>query len=376
MASEMSLARTPMTLETLLVRADATVAMGTGHVMRCLALAQAWQDSGGRAVFAMADAPRSLRERLLAEKMDVAPIEASRGGGDDVRKVAELAGRHAASWVVVDGYHFGAAYQRDLKAAGLKLLFVDDHGHAGHHSADLVLNQNVYADRSFYQDTEPYTRLLLGPRYVLLRREFARWGEWKREIAPVGGKVLVTMGGSDPGNITARVIEALGLVRVEGLEATVVVGGSNPHSDFLRRAVARFVGKIHIQKDVPNMPELMAWADVAVSAAGTTCWELCLLGLPAILIDLAENQRPIAEALTWKKCAIHLGGTSEVATEKMAASLEWLLLSPATRTAISRRARELVDTNGAIRVVSAIRTGNAHLRRRKQEDCGSPLRSL
>ncbi len=109
------------------------------------------------------------------------------------------------------------------------------------------------------------------------------------------------------------------------------------------------------------MPELMAWADVVVSAAGSTCWEVCL-GMPAVLIDLADNQRPIAEALARKECAIHLGSTGQVSTEKIGSQLEWLLLSPAPRIAISHRARELVDTRGAIRVVSALRARNLHLR--------------
>jgi len=328
--------------------------MGTGHVMRCLALAQAWQDAGGRAVFAMAEGSPAIRQRLLTENIEVVEAESRPGSGNDATHLTGLARRLAVNWVVVDGYHFGANYQRDLKAAGLKVLFLDDNGHAGHYSADLVLNQNVHAGQSFYQDREVYTRLLLGPRYAMLRREFERWREWKREIAAIGCKVLVTMGGSDPDNVTARVIQALRLVRVEGLEATVVVGGSNPHSDSLRRAAEGFDGTIRLLRDIPNMPELMVWADVAVAAAGSTCWEMCLLGLPAVLIDLAENQRPIAEELARKECAIHLGGAGQVLTENIASKLEWLLSSPASRIAISGRARDLVDAKGATRVVSAL----------------------
>ena len=331
--------------------------MGTGHVMRCFALAQAWQDAGGRPVFAIAEAPPAIRERLRADNMEVVPLEISAGGEDDARKLTELTLHHAAQWVIVDGYHFGADYQRQLKSAGLKLLFMDDNGHAGHYCADLVLNQNVHADESFYVSREHYTELLLGPRYALLRREFAHWHDWKREIAPIGRKVLVTMGGSDPDNVTARVIEALGMVGVDGLEAEVVIGGSNPHSDSLGRLAARCGDRVKLQRDVSNIPELMAWADVGVSAAGTTCWEMCLLGLPAILIDLAENQRPIAEELDRRRCAFYFGGRGDVHNRKMAAKLEWLLLSRDDRLACSNLASKLVDGRGVTRVIDMMDLG-------------------
>jgi UDP-2,4-diacetamido-2,4,6-trideoxy-beta-L-altropyranose hydrolase len=331
--------------------------MGTGHVMRCLALAQAWQDAGGQAVFAMVEAPPTIRQRLLAENMEVAMLESLAGSEDDAKGVGELAKRHAATWAVVDGYQFGAAYQREVKASGQKLLFVDDNGHADHYAADIVLNQNAHANEGLYPNREPYTQLLLGPRYVLLRREFKQWRNWTREIARIGRKVLVTMGGSDPDNVTARIINALELLKMQGLHAVVVVGGSNPHFENLRRPPGH--SNVRLQIDVPNISELMAWADVAVSAAGTTCLEMCLLGLPAMLISLAENQRPIAHELGRTHCAIYIGESSNVTAENVASKLEWFLLSPEIRATCSRSGRELVDGQGAPRVVSVIQNHSA-----------------
>ena len=132
--------------------------------------------------------------------------------------------------MVLDGYQFDVEYQRRLKAAGVKLLVVDDTGHAGAYAADLVLDQNAHATKDFYARRESYTQLLLGPRYALLRREFKPWRSWRREIAPVARKVLVTVGGSDPDNVTLRVIRALRILAEHKLKATVVVGGSNPHA--------------------------------------------------------------------------------------------------------------------------------------------------
>ena len=171
---------------TLVVRADATVVMGTGHVMRCLALAQAWQDAGGSCVFAMAEPTPAVEERVAAEGIQVVRFRKTiPGSSQDAAQLVELARAQGAAWLVVDGYHFDAEYQRRLKDTELKLLWVDDNGESAHYYADLVLNQNAHARDGLYVHREPYTRLLLGPRYALLRREFARWRDWKREIAPL-----------------------------------------------------------------------------------------------------------------------------------------------------------------------------------------------
>src|ERR1700690_3184416 len=129
---------------TLILRADASVAMGTGHVMRCLALAQSWQDEGGQGIFAMAEPDPSLEERVRSEGIGVVTIVASAGSQQDLSQFVDLAGTHHASWVVVDGYQFDVEYQRSLKAAGLKVLLIDDTGHAGAYVADVVLDQNAH----------------------------------------------------------------------------------------------------------------------------------------------------------------------------------------------------------------------------------------
>lgn len=351
----------------LLFRTDASVAIGTGHVMRCVALAQAWQDAGGRAVFAMAEATPALQARLAAESCDVLSVPCAAGTADDSVCTIALAKEQNAEWIVVDGYRFTADYQRALRDAGLKVLFLDDYGHAEHYSADIVLNQNLSARAELYASREPDTQLLLGPHYCLLRREFTAWRDWKREVSSLGRRVLVTMGGSDPENVTARVVEAVALVGIQDLEAIVVMGGSSPHSEAPGLA-AKSGKKISVRRDVTNIAELMAWADVAVSSAGTTCWELCLLALPALLVHVAENQTAVAGELARRQCAIHLGGPRDFTVEQLAGQLEKLLKSAETRQDISMRCRELVDGRGAWRVASLMRTG-LRLRPARESDC-------
>lgn len=356
-----------MSDSSLIVRADAGVEIGTGHVMRCLALAQAWRDAGGRVAFAMAQTTPAIRGRVADEADEIIEIASTPGSAEDALQTIAAATAQRADWVVVDGYHFAADFQRALKNSGFKVLVVDDHGHARHYFANLVLNQNLFASESLYSNRDSNTLLLLGPRYCLLRREFAEWIEWKREIPPVGRRLLVTMGGSDPANVTTRVMDALRMVDVNELETIVVIGGSNPHPEFER--LPNYKGrKISVRKAVSNVAELMAWADVAISSAGTTCWELCFMALPSLLVDVAVNQTASARELGRRGCAIHLGNVEEFLPELAAIQLEKLLKSEQARYDLSVRCRELVDSLGAERVVHAMRAG-LKLRPVREEDC-------
>jgi UDP-2,4-diacetamido-2,4,6-trideoxy-beta-L-altropyranose hydrolase len=357
-----------MSRPTLLIRADASVAIGTGHVVRCLALAQSWQDRGGDAIVAMAESTPGIDEYLRSEHVEVAHLQAISGSAQDATQLAEIAKERAADWVVVDGYRFDSDYQRALKGRRLKVLSVDDTGDAGRYFADIILNQNPYAGEAMYRDRELYTRLLLGPRFAMLRREFARWQEWKREQSPVGNKVLVTMGGSDPENVTAKIVRALHLMKVP-FAAKVIVGSSNPHGKALENAISMSPARIELIHNPSNMAELMAWADIALAAGGSTCWEICSMGLPAILVSCAPNQGSVARELNRRGCAIYLGGMDEVPEAQIAAELESLLLSPETRSSLSRQARQLVDGWGAGRVISKILEPRLRLRRVEKGDC-------
>jgi UDP-2,4-diacetamido-2,4,6-trideoxy-beta-L-altropyranose hydrolase len=325
--------------------------------MRCLALAQAWQDAGRRAVFAMAEATPAIEARLAAESCDVISVPSAVGTLDDSAQTIALARQQNADWIVVDGYRFAADYQRALKDAGCKVLFLDDYGHASPYSADLILNQNAGADEALYANKEPYMQLLLGPRYALLRREYKQWRDWKREIPARGRKVLVTMGGSDPANFTARVTQAVAAVEVEDLEARIVVGGSNPHFESLQRYCSQTAERIKVWRSVSDMAELMVWADVAVSSAGTTSWELAFMQMPSVLLAVVEHQRPVAQAMGASGAAVSLGWFSETGERRITQSLMELLGNGELRREMATNGRQLVDGRGVDRVLSVLLQG-------------------
>jgi spore coat polysaccharide biosynthesis predicted glycosyltransferase SpsG/L-amino acid N-acyltransferase YncA len=303
--------------------------------------------------------------RLHAENVEVVVISSPPGSEPDAQEVISVVGAGLGSWVVVDGYHFGPEYQQVLKNAGLRILLVDDSGDASSYPAQIILNQNAHASRSLYRTRDAGSRLLLGPRYAMLRREFKPWRDFKRDIVECARQVLVTMGGSDPANLTPHVIEALKQLRISGLEARIVVGGDNAHFEELEEAGHGFT----IVRNVSNMPFLMAWADIAVSAAGSTCLEMCFLGLPAILIDVAPNQTAVAKELARLGAAVHVGNAASVTSRDIASSLPELLNSQKTRVAMARRQKSLVDGRGAERILAAIQNANLRLRKVEEGDC-------
>lgn len=340
-----------MTTGHLLIRADATVQIGTGHIMRMLALAQAWQAAGGTVTLAAhAMLPDTLAARLRAEGAKLYLLDVKVGSRDDATRTVELAQSLGASVVAVDGYHFNAAYQKALKDAELRLLFVDDNGHAQHYYADYVLNQNIHADARLYTNREPDTQLLLGTRYALLRREFWDWRDWVRETPIVVHKLLVTMGGTDPDNVTGKVLAALNAIDTDGLEVTAIIGGSNPHVASLESIAAQSLHKVYIEHNVSSMPRLLAWADMAVSAGGSTTWELAFMGVPAVLVAVADNQVGITQRMNKCGAALSLGWHDDLAEDTVAATVYDLAQDAQRRRVLSEQIRALVDGDGGARV--------------------------
>lgn len=335
----------------ILIRADANPQLGTGHVMRCLALAQAWQDAGGKAVFVARALPAGIWTRLESEHIDVIELAEGLTELQDAQQASEVALRVKADWVVADGYGFGEAFQREIYSAGLKLLLLDDYGHARHYSANLVLNQNASADEMHYASREGGTRLLLGPRYALLRREFLSWRDWKREISETVRTVLVTLGGADSGNASGEIVRALAQAAPAGWQVKIIAGPANPNRGALRRQIENCVGNLELISGDADMPRLMAWADLAISAAGSTLWELLFMQVPTLAVCVAENQRANAERLRIETgMPVHFFQNAPLDL-----NLDFLPLahSQSARAKLAAKGREMVDGEGAARVIAS-----------------------
>jgi len=346
--------RSEGTIPQLIIRSDATTKMGSGHLMRCLALGQAWKDRGGEVQFVTACTNEELIQCLREENFTVHHLDHPFPDAEDWQFTRGLLTQQPGALLVLDGYHFTSDYQKQVKDAGYKLMVIDDMNDLPHYYADIVLNQNIYANNLRYS-CEPHTTLLLGSMYALLRREFLKWRGWKRTVPTVARKVLVTLGGGDPDNVTMKVIQALELVPVEGLEATVLVGSVNPHYEELRSAAQGSRVPIRLERRLTNISDIMSCAEVVVSAGGGTCWELAFMGLPAVLLPLAENQRVIARGLRQAGIAVNLGQPECVPAELLASRLAELIETPHVRRHFSERARLLIDGFGVERLISALK---------------------
>jgi len=366
---------------TLVIRADASARIGAGHMMRCFALAQTWQLEGGQVVFLSHCESDALRQRITDAGMEFVPVAYPYPDPRDLQTTLDILRTRSAGarenlkpetgnpmWLVLDGYHFDAIYQQAIRTAGYRLLMVDDMAHLPAYHADILLNQNLGAEKLKY-NCDSDTTLLLGSRYALLRQEFLAWRGWQRGIPDVARKVLVTMGGGDPDNVTLKVIHALDQVRVDGLETVVVVGVSNSNFQELESAVHDLKVPVRLVQNVDNMPELMAWADVAVTAGGSTCWELAFMGLPSVVLILAENQHSIAEILDADGFAVNLGRHTLLESGDIAYQLRSVIMSSEKRGSMSNCGRQLVDGGGTMRVIRCLQGRELALRPVRVEDC-------
>lgn len=313
--------------------------------MRMLALGQAWVDGGGR-VEALLDAPETLRERYRLEGFDLRPASDEPADllRDDPRVVAAI----DRADVAVDDL-------TGLGEGGARTLVVDDLARLPSYPVALVLNQNAHADASQYGAVAA-DRLLLGLRYVLLRREFRSVPE--RTIPRDARHILVTFGGGDPAGMTSRALQAIdrlpGALR-SGLEVRVIVGAANPDAARIASAAREATGaRIIVERAVDDMVEAMSWADLAITSGGSTVWELARTGCPALVVSTVPGEVPMISGLREVDVFDALGQADRLTPADIADAIGRRLVDHEWRSHTSKRARELVDGQGAARVVDAL----------------------
>lgn len=331
----------------LLIRADASPAIGIGHVMRCLALAQAWQDAGGTASLAAKELPDGLSPRVTAEGISLSWIHGIPGSREDAAETVAMAHRLIADWVVIDGDRFGSDFLGTVHAAGFKVLLLDDFGDRESFPVDLIVNPNLNDDGEPYRKKGATARLLTGLSYVLLRREF-RQGAEKREIRQLGNRVLVSLGGSDPENLTPKIGDAL--THCSDLAVTVIVG---PGYDKANELLKLNASNLRVVLNPPNITEFMKDSDQAIIAAGGTLWELLTVGCAVLSYSRNIVQARVVQALSHRGVVVDMGETRHFDPAQLAVSVKKLADSNMARERMTSLGRSLVDGLGAMRVVEA-----------------------
>ncbi len=355
-----------MVIQHIAFRTDASSRIGTGHFMRCLTLADALKQRGAQIRFVSRELPVHLRDMLAAKDIELASLDSNASvlptednlahahwlgtsQGQDAQATIRALSVELWDWLIIDHYALDARWESMLRHTTKKILVIDDIADR-QHDCDMLLDQNYYADMEarYIGMVSVNCQLLLGPRYALLRGEFRQLHEQNKPRSGLVQRILVFFGGVDADNYTGRVIEALSDLDISNLHIDVVIGVQHPCHEEIKAACAQHGFICHVQTD--RMAELMTTADLAVGAGGSASWERCCLGLPTILVALADNQVNIAKALDLLGAEIYVGTLRTASTSILKNLVIELLSKPDRLRMLSEKSYSLVDGLGADRV--------------------------
>ncbi len=363
----------------LLIRADAGPKIGTGHVMRCLALGQAWKALGGRVDFVCGQLPERLRNQIESEHFSLYRIGGTAGNLTDAKDTSEIVRATQPDWVVLDGYRFSDRFQSQLDLGSSRLACIDDFGHALHERAHAILNQNVYASSADYRFLS-HQDVITGPKFALLRNEFADLstpdtGLDERLRVPFRARrILITFGGADPGNMTFRVLNALNHCVLDRTSVEVILGPSYKHFETLRAILKQSRATIRLYRNVDRMQPLMERAHLAITAGGSTCYELARCGVPAVVIPIAQNQSAVARKLAELGAVQVLPPQNQLDDQTLRQSLSRVIRDPNSRQSMSAVGRQLIDGQGAHRLARRFASRIYSLRAVRADDAPLLLR--
>lgn len=309
-------------MKTVCFRVDASTQIGTGHVMRCLTLADALQLKNIKAIFISRELEGNLNELIEQRGYKVHQLQfsdtttasatirlTSKLHHADWLPVTQLEDAHDCipiinkimpNWLIIDHYSLDYIWQDQVKQFCKKIMVIDDLADRKH-LCNILLDQTYNRELDRYKPLVPkQCNILTGSRYSLLRPEFTHYREasLKRRVAGNLKQILITMGGIDKDNYTGKILaQLLPVIFFHNLKVVIIMGGQSPSIPEVQQQISGIKGEIDLKVDVNNMAEIMAESDLAIGSAGSTSWERCCLGLPSLMYILADNQREIAKSL-------------------------------------------------------------------------------
>ncbi len=337
----------------IVFRADASLTIGTGHVSRCLTLAESLKRRGAHITFICAAGSPAFVPRLaeVADAIIELPYLAAEveGSSDDTwltvpstidakATIAALGGR-PVDWLVVDHYGIDAGWESQLRPFVDRVMVIDDLANR-RHDCDLLLDQNLRAGHhSPYATLVPQKcQTLLGPRFALLREEFHQQARMPQRERTSVRRILVSFGGSDPANATTMALDALD--QLPRATVDVVIGLQHPNRGWILDRCKTTGWTSHVQ--TTEMARLIAHSDLALGAAGASSWERCFLGLPSVIVVTAENQRVIAQNLHTSRAAVSIGAVSTDSTAHIVSAVRVLLAEPELLGAMALQAKSIM----------------------------------
>lgn len=348
----------------MVVRVDASSTVGTGHVFRCLALTDELRLKGGSATYVCAESRGNMASMLREKNYRVEMIPAGLPPAEDAAAtLATLSSEGGFDFLLVDHYELDMMFESPLRAIVRAIAAVDDLANRPH-DVDLLIDPSHEPEEAviYHGLVSPNVELALGTNYILLRREFFDSPRPKREFGAVK-RLLVTLGGNDPPNATGLALEALDDPAFADIQVDLTLGTSNPRQEELREKAARLSNvTMHLQST--QMAKIMADADLCIGAGGTTAWERCFMGLPSLVLVLADNQRDLAAKLDRMQCATNLGYADLLDVKTLRSALLDAIQDARWRDRIARTAMMQVDGHGVFRVLDKL----AHVLERKNTE--------
>ncbi|CAN7181880.1 UDP-2,4-diacetamido-2,4,6-trideoxy-beta-L-altropyranose hydrolase [Rossellomorea sp. LjRoot5] len=342
-----------MVIKNVKIRVDASVKIGSGHVMRCLTLAKQLREKGVIVSFISRETQGNLidmleRHGFVVDKLTKVDMDKENSWynenyvTDAFETVNHIKNSSSCDLLVVDHYELDAKWESIVKKHVGKIMVIDDLANRVH-DCDLLLDQNYLIDyeiryKSLVSSSTPQ---LLGPEYVLLRSEFYEVPKAYRCRNGEINNILVFFGGTDPTNETLKTLNALLKLESEIDVINVIVGKSNANKDQIKDLCQRY-SNFEYHEQVDNMAEFMNEADLAIGAGGTTTWERCFLGLPSITIVIAENQFEITKAVAEFGATINLGWYQNVEEQDIILEVEKLTKEPGKLAIMNQRSLELI----------------------------------
>lgn len=351
-------------------RTDASSQIGTGHVMRCLTLADALREQGAECLFVCRKHEGHLMDHIRSRGYEPYALPRPDANGSfesdlahaswlgvdwqtDADQTRQALGNEVLDWLIVDHYALDHRWESALRSLCKRIMAIDDLADR-QHDCDLLLDQNYGSSAERYRGLVSMDCAQChGPKYALLKPVYA---ECRAQLPARDGRVRRVLiyfgGGADMANLTGMALRAFQTLELSRIELDIVVGSSYVHKAELEAAAANR-GSTHIHTQLPDLSELMARADLAIGAGGATTWERCCLGLPSILVVCALNQEAIGEAMRMSGAAIvfHPSDTLDIAIKKKVVGL---CEDTVSYLRISDKAKQICDGLGVSSVSQEI----------------------
>lgn len=347
-------------------RVDASLQIGSGHVMRCLTLAGELRWQGVEVLFISRQLEGHLCDYIERAGFEVRRLPAPPppppqmthssllgvSGITDAEETRALFSSMGASpdWLIVDNYALDARWESLMRPLVDHVMVIDDLANRSH-DCDLLLDQNLYKNMEVRYDglVPKHCRKLLGPKYALLRPEFMEARKHLRKRAGNVSRILIFFGGSDMSNETTKVLEAVRLLNRPEIAIDVIVGEANPHKEQVRQLCAN-MSNATFYCNVDNMAQMLARSDLAIGAGGSTTWERCCLGVPSLVLSIADNQKAIATECYKVGACNYLGDSNNATSLQVANEINKMLHNPELLLNYGQKAVDLVDCKGVLRV--------------------------